>query len=130
VTEWSLKVLPEVIIYDVSLTLSLPAKMSVTSCINAIAHAVEALYAPNANPIADLYSHQGIQTILRALPVLAPSAIEKDEETILEARRDALFGAWMCGTCAAITSMSLHHELCHTLGTFLTSFLLLSKMTK
>jgi maleylacetate reductase len=128
VAERTLKVLPETIIYDVSLTLTLPAKMTVTSCINAIAHAVEALYANDANPVADLYSQQGIKSVLGALPVLAADAVEKDEQKILEARRDALFGAWMCGTCAAIVNMSLHHKLCHTLGTLLTSIPLLRQM--
>ena len=41
----SMKVLPEVIVYDVDLTLGLPPRISMVSGINAIAHAVEALYA-------------------------------------------------------------------------------------
>ena len=40
------KILPEVVIYDPDLTLGLPVGMSVTSGLNAIAHAAEALYAP------------------------------------------------------------------------------------
>ena len=112
----SLKVLPEVIIYDVSLTLSLPVQVTVTSCMNAIAHAVEALYATDANPIVDLYAHQGVKSIVGALPILAGNAVEKDNEKILEARSDALFGAWMCGRCLAGTNMSIHHKFCHILG--------------
>src|SRR6266568_2759026 len=44
-------VLPETVIYDVDLTLSLPASLAATSGINAIAHAVEALYARDRNPV-------------------------------------------------------------------------------
>ena len=44
-TQSSPKVLPEVVIYDVDLTMTLPTGLSGTSGINAIAHAVEALYA-------------------------------------------------------------------------------------
>src|SRR3954453_5691152 len=44
-TQKSPKILPEVVIYDVNLTLTLPRSLSATSGINAIAHAVEALYA-------------------------------------------------------------------------------------
>ena len=33
-----------------------------------------------------------------------------------EARADALYGAWLCGTCLGTVGMSLHHKLCHTLG--------------
>src|SRR4029077_19394854 len=48
-TQRSLKVLPEVILYDVELTLSLPVALSVASGLNAIAHAAEALYAQDRN---------------------------------------------------------------------------------
>src|SRR5215203_3737748 len=44
-TQRTLKVLPEVVIYDIDLTLGLPVAISGTSGMNAIAHAVEALYA-------------------------------------------------------------------------------------
>ena len=46
-----LRVLPRTVIYDPALTTSLPAALSLTSGINAIAHAAEGLYAQDANPI-------------------------------------------------------------------------------
>ena len=104
------KVLPEVILYDVDLTLTLPAKMTITSGMNAIAHAVEALYSPEANPMTDMLAEQGIAAIARALPLIHKNPQDK------EARSDALFGAWACGTCLGAVGMSLHHKLCHTLG--------------
>ncbi|KAF8067929.1 iron-containing alcohol dehydrogenase [Lyophyllum atratum] len=109
----TLKVLPEVIIYDVNLTLTLPRTMSVTSGINAIAHAVEALYSKEANPVIDLLAQEGIKSIARSLPTIVR---EKDATLLLEARSDALYGAWACGTCLGAVGMSLHHKLCHTLG--------------
>jgi len=109
-TQRTLKVLPEVIIYDVDLTLSLPADLTVTSGLNAIAHAVEALYSKDANPLISLLAQEGIAAISRALP-----AIHRDPSDI-EARADALFGAWTCGTCLGAVGMSIHHKLCHTLG--------------
>ena len=45
-------ILPEVVIYDPDLTLGLPVAMSVTSGFNAIAHAVEGLYARDRNPVS------------------------------------------------------------------------------
>lgn len=87
-TQRSLKVLPEVIIYDIDLTLSLPAQLSVTSGINAIAHAVEALYAKDANPIISLLAEQGIAALARSLPRIVANPSD------LEARSDALYGAW------------------------------------
>jgi len=104
------RVLPETIIYDVNLTLTLPAKLTVTSGINAIAHAVEALYAKNRNPIVSIFAEEGIRAISRALPRLQNDARDKN------ARSDALYGAWLCGTCLGAVGMSLHHKLCHTLG--------------
>lgn len=103
-------VLPEVILYDVDLTLTLPAQMTVTSGMNAIAHAVEALYSPESNPMIDMLAEQGIAAIARALPIIHKEPLNKD------ARSDALFGAWACGTCLGAVGMSLHHKLCHTLG--------------
>jgi alcohol dehydrogenase class IV len=84
--------------------------MTVTSGMNAIAHAVEALYSPESNPMIDMLAEQGIAAIARALPVIHKEPLNKD------ARSDALFGAWACGTCLGAVGMSLHHKLCHTLG--------------
>ncbi|KAG6834274.1 hypothetical protein H0H93_010735, partial [Arthromyces matolae] len=122
-TQKTLKVLPEVIIYDVNLTLSLPPRMSVTSGINAIAHAVEALYSKEANPIIDLLAQEGIKGIASALPTIVrgQSESQESESVLLEARSNALYGAWACGTCLGAVGMSLHHKLCHTLGVSLRS---------
>jgi maleylacetate reductase len=109
-TQRSMKVLPEVILYDVDLTLTLPVALSVTSGINAIAHAVEALYAQDANPITLLMAEEAIRALTRALPVIV-----KDPRNS-EARSDALYGAWLCGICLGTVGMALHHKLCHTLG--------------
>ena len=103
-------VLPEVIVYDVDPTLGLPAGLSATSGMNAIAHAVEALYAPDANPITSIFAEQGIAAFARSLPAIARDPADKN------ARTDALYGAWLCGTCLGAVGMGLHHKLCHTLG--------------
>ena len=104
------KILPEIVIYDVRLTLSLPPDMSGTSGINAIAHAVEALYAENKNPQTSLVAEEGIARLARALPTIA------GDPQNMDARTDALAGAALCGQCLASVAMALHHKLCHTLG--------------
>jgi len=104
------KVLPETIIYDVDLTLGLPAHLSVVSGLNAIAHAVEALYAKDANPVTSMLAERGIDAIAHALPRIVRDGRDAD------ARSDALFGAWACGNCLGTVGMSLHHKLCHVLG--------------
>lgn len=102
--------LPAVIIYDVDLTLSLPLQMTTTSGINAIAHALEAMYAKEANPVTDMLAEKGIAHLASALPILAKEPSNRD------ARSDALFGAWACATCLGTVSVALHHKLCHALG--------------
>lgn len=109
-TQRTLDVLPETVIYDVDLTLTLPAGMSGTSGINAIAHAVEALYARDGNPVIALMAEEGIAALARSLPVIA------NDLSNVDARADALYGAWLCGACLGSVGMSLHHKLCHTLG--------------
>src|SRR5262249_49398149 len=109
-TQKTLKVLPEVVIYDVELTLSLPVAISGVSGMNAIAHAIEALYAQDANPVIELMALEGIRALAGALPRIAEAP--KD----VEARSDALYGAWLCGVCLGSVGMALHHKLCHTLG--------------
>ncbi len=103
-------ILPETVIYDVDLTLSLPPALSGTSGMNAIAHAVEALYARERNPIIDLMALEAIGALHRALPRIV------DAPGDAPAREQALYGAWLCGTCLGAVGMALHHKLCHTLG--------------
>lgn len=109
-TQRTLKVLPEVVVYDVDLTLSLPVGLSVTSGMNAIAHAVEALYAKDRNPIISLVAEESIGAFARALPKIVKNPSDRD------ARSDALYGAWLAGMCLGSVGMALHHKLCHVLG--------------
>jgi maleylacetate reductase len=104
------RVLPRTVIYDPELSLTLPLGMSVTSGLNAIAHAAEGLYAHDGNPITALMAEEGIRAIAAALPKLA-----RDPQDI-GARGDALYGAWLCGSVLGAVAMGLHHKLCHTLG--------------
>jgi maleylacetate reductase len=86
------RVLPRTVIYDPELTLTLPVAMSVTSGMNAIAHAAEGLYAQDSNPVMDLMAEEGIRAIAQALPVIHQRADD------VAARGDALYGAWLCGS--------------------------------
>jgi alcohol dehydrogenase class IV len=103
-------VLPKTVIYDANLTVSLPARLTSTSGMNAMAHAVEALYAENRNPIIDLIAEESIRALARSLPLLAKNS--KD----LQPRSDALYGAWLVGVSLGSVGMALHHKLCHALG--------------
>ena len=105
-----MRVLPRTVIYDPELTLSLPTALSVTSGINAIAHAAEGLYSIEGNPVMSLMAEEGIRALGQALPLITRNPAD------LGARGDALYGAWLCGTVLGHVGMALHHKLCHTLG--------------
>jgi len=98
------------VVYDVDLTLDLPVPLSVTSGVNALAHAVEALYSPQAEPITDVIAVDAVARIARGLRGLAAAPSDVD------VRADLLTGAWLAGTCLGSVGMGLHHKLCHTLG--------------
>ena len=104
------RVLPVTVIYDPELTLALPTALSVTSGMNALAHSAEALYAPDGSPITALIAAESVRAIAAALPRLVAGPRDVD------ARSDALYGAWLAGTVLGSTTMSLHHKLCHILG--------------
>ncbi|GGJ49155.1 iron-containing alcohol dehydrogenase [Streptomyces brasiliensis] len=96
--------------HDVDLTLTLPAATSVVSGINGMAHAVEALYAQDRDPVAFLMAGEALDSLVRSLPIVA----RRPDDA--EARADALYGAWPAGTCLGTVGMALHHEVCHVLG--------------
>ncbi len=104
------EVIPEVVIYDPQLSRQLPLVTSIASGMNAIAHAIEALYAKDRNPISSLIAIDGAAALLEALP----SLIDAPDNMI--ARGKALYRAWLCGTGLGTVAMSLHHKLCHILG--------------
>jgi maleylacetate reductase len=101
---------PDTVIYDVDLTLSLPFELSVTSGLNAIAHAVEALYAEDANPITDWMAIEGITALHEGLPLLKANLQD------VTVRSRVLYGSWLCSIVLGQCAMALHHKLAHVLG--------------
>jgi maleylacetate reductase len=104
------RVLPRTVVYDPALTTGLPAKVTGPSGMNALAHCVEALYAPGANPVTSLLAEEGARALHRGLP----GAVADPGD--LAARSDALLGAWLAGTALAAAGIGIHHQLCHLLG--------------
>jgi maleylacetate reductase len=104
------RVRPCVVLYDPAFTLSLPPRVSAASGMNAIAHAVEAMYASDASPIAAAAADLAIVSLARALPQIAVRPADA------EARGLALRGAHAAGVALEHSSMGLHHKICHVLG--------------
>jgi maleylacetate reductase len=101
---------PEVVVYDVDLTLTLPVGLTVTSALNAIAHAMEGFYAPDRHPVTEALSREAMVAFRDALPVLVQDPHDKD------ARAKALYAAWGCSLTLGHVTMALHHKLAHVLG--------------
>ena len=104
------RLLPVSVIYDVDYTLSLPPRISATSGMNAIAHAIEALYAQEKNPVSTMQCLEAIRALADALPAI----VEKPDDVAM--RRRAAYGAFLCGLALGSAGMALHHKLCHALG--------------
>ena len=104
------RVLPRTVIYDPALTTGLPAEVTGPSGMNALAHCVEALYAPGANPVTSALAEEGARALTRGLPVAVGDPAD------LAARSDALLGAWLAGAALAAAGVGIHHQLCHLLG--------------
>jgi maleylacetate reductase len=109
----SAKILPETVIYDPELVKDLPPGIAGPSALNGLAHAVEALYAPDANPLTSAVAEEGVRALGQALPSLGGSADDATWEK-------ALYGAWLAGSCLSMAGMGIHHQLCHAVsGMFL-----------
>ena len=110
VTRTGPEILPQVVVYDVALTTTLPWTVTVTSAVNAMAHAVEALSAPDRTDETDAKGAEALGALAGGL-----RSLQRDPDD-LDARADLLLGAWLAGRCLGAVTMGLHHKLCHTLG--------------
>lgn len=106
----AVQVLPKIVIYDPALSLNLPAEISACSGMNAMAHAVEALYAENKNPVISLMALEAIRCLATALPELVQHPND------IQLREQVSYGAWLAGICLGSVGMAIHHKICHSLG--------------
>ncbi|OZC59751.1 hypothetical protein CH267_06535 [Rhodococcus sp. 06-621-2] len=112
---------PRTVIYDPDLLAGLPRAIAVTSSVNAVAHAVEALYAVDGSPLVSLIAEESVRLLGHSLaecPSLSANTASGWGELGfgIGARSAALEGAWLAGICLGSVSMALHHKICHTLG--------------
>ncbi|GIF17566.1 alcohol dehydrogenase class IV [Actinoplanes tereljensis] len=100
------RVLPRTIVYDASLLLSLPVELSVASGLNAVAHCVDSMWAPRADPINRALALEGLRALTDGLPRLGEFA----------GREQTLYGAYLAAVAFASAGSGLHHKICHVLG--------------
>jgi alcohol dehydrogenase class IV len=100
------RVLPRTVIYDASLTASLPDELAVASGCNALAHCVDSLWAPRADPINQALAVEGIRALSSGLRKISS----------LKGREQTLYGAYLSAVAFASAGSGLHHKICHVLG--------------
>jgi maleylacetate reductase len=93
---------PRTAIYDADLVRGLPRAVAAASAMNALAHCVDAVWAPGATPVTTLLAEEGAAR-LRA-------GLERD------APEELLYGAALAGWVMGTAGTGLHHRICHVLG--------------
>ncbi|KDN73491.1 Maleylacetate reductase [Streptomyces olindensis] len=104
------RVLPRSVVYDATLTLSLPVPMSAASGLNALAHCVDAMWGPRADPIDRALAGEGIRALTAGL-----TAVVTDPAG-LPGREQALYGTYLSAVAFSSAGSGLHHKICHVLG--------------
>ena len=94
---------PALAVCDPVLMASAPMPGLAATAMNALAHAVESLYAPGANPVAEGAALRAAALFARGLPADPPVA----EDVALA----AVLAGWAVGT----TGLAVHHALCQTI---------------
>jgi maleylacetate reductase len=104
------RVAPRLVVYDPQLTLDLPPDMTAATGVNALAHAIEALYSITRNPLSSAAAEAAIRAIATVLPACRARGND------LAARTTLLAGAHLAGAALATVKMGVHHGACHALG--------------
>ncbi|WP_298746383.1 maleylacetate reductase [uncultured Serinicoccus sp.] len=109
-TGTDLRVLPRVAVYDATLTSGLPTDLAVHSGLNALAHAVDSLWAPRADPINRAMAGEGMRALVPGL-----RGLRGDPEDV-RAHEQVLYGTYLSGVALASAGAGMHHKICHVLG--------------
>lgn len=104
------RVLPRAVVYDATLMLTLPVEMSLSSGLNAVAHCVDSMWAPESDPVDRTLAGEGLRALRTGLPMVST------DPTGLEGREQALYGAYLAAVAFASAGSGLHHKICHVLG--------------
>jgi maleylacetate reductase len=109
---------PKVRFYDTDLMISLPVPLSIISGMNAMAHAVEALYSPHADRFSIMIAEEAIRVMCQGLTALkdceTENVAQSENEAMKAARLDCAYAAFLC--IAAFGALGIEHKLAHVLG--------------
>ena len=104
------RITPNIAILDPVFTLSLPKDMTVSTAMDAMTHAIEAMTSTMSNKICDGMALQAIRMINENLPLVAADG--KNEK----ARLNMQLAATMAGWAFTVAQVGLAHGMAHTVG--------------
>jgi maleylacetate reductase len=107
------KVLPASIVYDASLLTTLPDELTVASGLNAMAHCVDSMWGPRADPIDRALAQEGIHSLAAGLPRVSQ---DSNGRANIEGIEQTLYGAYLAAVSFASAGSGMHHKICHVLG--------------
>jgi phosphonate metabolism-associated iron-containing alcohol dehydrogenase len=96
---------PEAALIDPQLLLSLPAGATLASGLDALSHALEAIWNVNANPVSDHHAVVAAREVLGSLPALMADLGN------VELRKRLSFAALMAGLAFSNTKTALAHSI-------------------
>ena len=119
-------VLPRTVILDPDLTDELPRTLAVASALGAMAHAVEAHWAPRANPMSSALADEAVTALAAGLWALGHTGLAQSNSpeaaltnpvgtwagTSAVAGEQLLYGAFLAGAVVSTTGTGLHHRIC------------------
>ena len=104
------KLLPDLIILDPSLTLSLPPGMTATTGVDALCHAMECFLSVKANQMNDLFAVEAMKLIARSVRTAVSNG------SSISARSDMLLASFYAGTCITLAGTNAIHAMSYPLG--------------
>jgi aldehyde dehydrogenase (NAD+) len=104
------RIFPNVAILDPRFTMSLPKDLTVSTAMDAMTHAIEAMTSTMANKICDGMALQAIRLINENLPLIVADGTNE------KARLNMQLAATMAGWAFTIPQVGLAHGMAHTIG--------------
>ncbi|HBJ2623286.1 TPA: iron-containing alcohol dehydrogenase [Clostridium botulinum] len=106
----NMEMMPDIAICDPEVTVSMPARITAETGMDALTHALEALASNRANYVSNILALQAAIDIIEALP----KAYEFGED--LEKREKMLNASMVAGMAFTNVSLGIVHSMAHTLG--------------
>ena len=106
----NMEMMPDIAICDPEVTISMPAKITAETGMDALTHALEALASNRANYVSDILATQAAIDIMENLPKACADG------TDMKAREIMLQASMVAGMAFTNVSLGIVHSMAHTLG--------------